>query len=175
MASRTNRDATRQNKASSVVQATIFSQILNDGLLSIVQIMEDILTSQLPDKEYSLSRKQLDMITDLTSICLEANTASSTQYMKSSTYIKCGAKEIALNENSSIKRAIKFKETNGLLESLDHFTPRMLDMHKVIFNAANYYHHHNKDQDTCTQSNVDRCKTATTSNDTFNEVHLRAT
>ena len=170
MASRPNRDVTRQNKASSVVKATIFSQILNEALESILHITESILTSQQHIHEYSQICPQLNMIAELTSICVESNTVSSTHYMKSSTYVKCGAKEIATNENSSIKRAIKFKETNDLSESLDHFTPRMLEMHKILHYAVNYYRQEKSDKDTCTQSNVDRCNTVTTSNDTVNEV-----
>ena len=52
--------------------------------------------------------------------------------MRSSTYIKVGAKEKAHNENAVLKRAVKFKEYDDLESEMDHFDSDMLDMYKVI-------------------------------------------
>ena len=129
MSSSTNRDIVRQNKANSVVVATIYSQISQYGLECIVQECER-LSSNVHDE--SSLQTALNNIKAVASTCHSATSTASRLYMKCSTHIKLGAKEIANNENSVLKKAIRFKEFDNLQDDMDHFDQNMLDMHKEI-------------------------------------------
>ena len=124
-----NRDITRQNKASSVVSATIYSQICDYGLRTVLDFLDDDLFQKNQDETI---KKKINDLIDTVSTCKKALQLSSNMYMRCSTYIKLGAVEIASNENSILKRAIKFKEYEDLEEEMDHFQSDMLVMHKSI-------------------------------------------
>ena len=70
-------------------------------------------------------------------ICNTTNTDSLRLYMRCSTYVKLGAREIAHNENMVLKRAVKFNEFDDLDSEMDHFDPSLLDMFKIINTASN--------------------------------------
>ena len=126
------RDETRQNKANSVVKATMLSVLCKDGLHSIQNISSDMHNIF----EYSDVAMEIaplyNQLKDILSICLSTVESSSRYYMRCSTYIKQGAKEIANNENAVLKRAVKFTEYHDLESDMDHFDPIMLDMYKKI-------------------------------------------
>ena len=80
----------------------------------------------------STTTKNITDIIEVMTTCKEALQISAKMYMKCSTYIKLGAVEIANNENSVIKRAIRFKEYDDLEQDMDHFQSKMLCMHQSI-------------------------------------------
>ena len=123
IAKSTNRDVNRQNKANTVVTATIYSQIVFDGLSKLNVIIKDTTKND----------NTLQQLQDIIGVCIKANSMSCKQYMRSSTYIKCAAYNIAKRENSMIKRGLKFREIDDLSSSMDHLEAEMLEMHKTIY------------------------------------------
>ena len=130
--SRVNRDVTRQNKATSVVKATMLAYCCRDSILAIQNLVKDLSTSlenQDCLKEYE---NTFHLLNNLLNITIDTNNKSSRLYMRCSTYIKLGATEIAHNENAVLKRAIKFNEYDDLESEMDHFDQSILDMFKII-------------------------------------------
>ena len=128
-----NRDINRQNKASSVIDATIYSYITKDKIDTLLRVCESVNSD--PNNVLSQSsRMQLTYaLNNLSSKPEEdSNELSSSHYMKCSTYIKGGAKSIAKSEFSRMKKAIETDETNLLYDSASHLTPHMVKLQESI-------------------------------------------
>ena len=119
-----NRDLRRQNKGTSVVDATLFAKICLGALETISAI------AQQPSIE--IDKKS---IIQLTNTCINCINRSCVLFMKSSTYIKQGAEEIAKNEYGILKRSVRFRETDDLKIVMDHYVPCMLEMQQLIFDC----------------------------------------
>ena len=125
-----NRDYKRQNKATSVVDATIFSYITANA----VQCIHDLCDTSFETYSEDTIKDVLQKIVALTKICTNSNKIAKLLYMKSSTYLKQGADTIALEQVGFLKRSIMFKEVDDLEEVMDHYDKRMLIMQTNIYN-----------------------------------------
>ena len=124
-----NRDILRQNKAHSVVAATVYSQICGYGIDVILERLCQTRDSNTTPPTCETTTKHM---IDIMKVCRDALQVSSNTYMRCSTHIKLGASEIANSENSVLKKAIRFKEYDELDQDMDHYEVKMLQMHKVI-------------------------------------------
>ena len=127
-----NRDANRQNMATSIVQATIYSNLVQDGLKCIT----DITTSEIESNSNLSpdSKRKFESILSVTNGCLATNSAASLKYQKCSIYIKRGSVDIANKETSLIKSAIRNKEDPNEIKSIHHFEPSMGKIHSKHIN-----------------------------------------
>ena len=128
-----NRDINRQNKASSVIDASIYSFITKDKLDTLVEICRSVKNDA--KNVLSLeSRKRLEYAVDNLDTIGEAdpNEQAAKNYMKCSTYIKGGARSIAFTEFKRMKRAIDYEETELLYDSCTHLTPHMVKLQESI-------------------------------------------
>ena len=124
-----NHDIQRQNKATSVVDATLYSKICLEAI-STIRRLTNKLHNEDPNGEL------LKKIIELLDICQLTTNKSSVLYMKCSTYIKQGANEIANNEYSLLKSSVRFKETDDLHVVMHHYDPCMLKMQQVIYEGS---------------------------------------
>ena len=126
-----NRDANRQNMATSIVQATIYSNLVQDGLKCIT----DITTSEIESNSNLSpdSKRKFESILSVSNGCLATNSAASLKYQKCSIYIKRGSVDIANKETSLIKSAIRNKENPNEIKSIHHFEPNMGKIHSNIY------------------------------------------
>ena len=137
-----NRDCSRQNKASSIIDATIYTHMATDGILSIQHLCEEILNcenNQLTNE----SAKQLRYVTNLTKTTIEALNTSTKKFLKSSTDIKGGAKILASKEYTVLKKGFKFDELDIIPTRMDHYHPHMVKLQKVIFDSPGKLPCHN--------------------------------
>ena len=127
-----NRDINQQNKASTLVEACLFSIVAKDALVSIEKIVKSI---SHHDNSSCLSSK-IEETSKLITITKEASTKANKLYCRCSTHIKCGSNIIAHNETQTIKRGIKHKETRMLQYKLRHFYPNVISMHESIYDIS---------------------------------------
>ena len=131
-----NRDINRQNKATSVIDASIYSLITKDKLNKLLEICNNV----SKDKNNTLSKESKRQLEYATS-ALDSNkeddslVISSKNYMKCSTYVKSNAMIIATSEHKRMKTAIKLHETNVLYDSCSHLTPHMVKLQETIENV----------------------------------------
>ena len=85
---RPDRDVSRQNKANSVVKATMLSGLCKDGLENLEKILMDINSIvEFTDVAVEIAPKYKQMM-EIVDICKSTLRSSSRLYMKCSTYIK---------------------------------------------------------------------------------------
>ena len=130
--SRLNRDVTRQNKATSVVKATMLSKQCDESILGISDIISNLKNLVKTSNESSTYDQLFCKLEEVLSITKNTNSKASRLYMRCSTYIKLGASEIAHNENAVMKRAVKFEEYDDIESEMDHYDPWMLSNYKVL-------------------------------------------
>jgi hypothetical protein len=130
--SRLNRDISRQNKATSVVKATMYAFCSRDSIFAIQNHLENLSVSLQKLDTFPQYVTTLSTIVKLLDIALDTNNQSSRLYMKCSTYIKLGAESIAHNENGVLKRAVRFSEYDDLDSEMDHYDTSLLEMYKII-------------------------------------------
>ena len=126
-----NRDANRQNMATSIVQATMYSNLVEDGLKCITDMTKTVIETNSDLSENS--KRKFESILRLTEDCLKTNTAATAKYQKCSTYIKRGSVNIAKRESTLIKNALSNKEDPSLIQTLHHFEPSMANIHANIY------------------------------------------
>ena len=161
-----NRDCNRQNKANTAVKATIYSEITNDAIKRVEDILLHM-TSNFNQLDTGLIQSNLGHIAKLIKICKEGNILSQKLYVKCSTYVKTTAVEIAHKENSYVKRAIKFKETSDLETVMFHYHPDMLRMYNIILDKVSLpdmsqYVDSDSDMDSKSQGSYDQESILTT-------------
>ena len=93
-----NRDINQQNKASTLVEACLFSIVAKDALVSIEKIVQSI---SHHDNSSCLSSK-IEETSKLITITKEASTKANKLYCRCSTHIKCGSNIIAHNETQTL-------------------------------------------------------------------------
>ena len=123
-----NRDTNRQNKASTLVNACLYSNVTKQGInycLSIVQEENKKNTTTLDTAFFQ------NMISILEQIEI-SNTKAMKQFCRCSTHIKCGAISIAHNESMTIQRALRNNESLMLKNTLRHYDKDVIEMHRVI-------------------------------------------
>ena len=134
----TNRDIRRQNKASTVVDATIFSLITDDGVSQISKFASDAIQDNDDSEETSLcqgcisKKRKFQSIKNLASTTSTSNELQRSKYLKCSTYLKTGAFRIAQTENNAIKRAMKCNEQSILSNRTKHVSPCMVKLQSDI-------------------------------------------
>ena len=120
---KSNRDVARQNMASSLVKATMYSNLVNEGLKCISDLSKDELTK---DTNMSDScKRKLETIVSVTDTCITTNSTACKKYQKCSTYVKRGSVDIANKETNLIKKAIECGENPSLIKSIHHYEDNM--------------------------------------------------
>ena len=130
-----NRDINRQNMASSLVKATMYSNLVQDGLECIKAISQEEL-----DKNSDLnenSKRKLESIIEVTDICNNTNTLACTKYQKCSTYVKRGSLDIANRESNLIKKALQVNEDPYLIKSIHHYDQSIGNIQRSILHYRN--------------------------------------
>ena len=94
MTQKRSRDICRQNKATTVVAGSIYSCIAKDGINNITQ-MSDIVLNDEGSNLTMESQKRLKYISLQGNSSIHCIEAATKEYMKCSTYIRCGAMTIA--------------------------------------------------------------------------------
>ena len=128
-----NRDIIRQNKATSVVDATIFSEIALESISTITKIC-DVIQKETPNEDLA---SYIGNILESCRICHDSSRKAQRLFMRCSTYIKLGAKEIAHNEYAFLKRSVKFREVDDLKNEMEHYHDCMLPMQQSLFDIQN--------------------------------------
>ena len=123
-----NRDLKRQNKANTVVRASIYLQISTDGMDKVCELTSEALKAN----PSGTSASTLEHILSITQACIECNKIAERDFTRCSTYVKTTASQIAKKENSYIKKAVKFNETKDLKEVMIHFEDKMLHFHRLF-------------------------------------------
>ena len=133
--SKTNRDANRQNMATSIVKATIYSNLVLEGLKTI----SDLSNSELQENDdlCDSSKRKLESIVIVADTCIDTNKQSNAKYQKCSTYIKRGSVNIANRETGLIKNAITKNEDPYLISSIHHYEPQMGTFQRRIASVRN--------------------------------------
>ena len=138
-----NRDFKRQNKASTVVDATIYSLFTDESAKGIQKLTEHAVPSSENDVIPPADNTCLDcrnnkrcmvQINTLAKTITSTNKIQRNKYMKCSTYVRTGSLRIAQTEHNSIKRAIKYNETSILDNRTKHVTPDMVKLQSEISN-----------------------------------------
>ena len=113
MSNKRNRDILRQNKATSVVAGTIYSYICEDGIKNMGKMSDIVLKED--GQHLSIDNKErLQFISDCSKSSIDSLSIASQQYMRCSTYIRCGAKTIAKKAQNTMKSAILLNEVAKL-------------------------------------------------------------
>ena len=133
----TNRDITQQNKAATLVEACLFSNVCVDSLVLINKILSSLSDNELPQE----FQKSISDASKLVNLTLNSTHTMTKLFTKCSTHLKCGATRIAHNESQSIKRAIKNGEVSMLKTRLHHYNTTILSSHSTIFEAEISIHH----------------------------------
>ena len=129
-----NRDITQQNKASTLVEACLFSNVTIDSLLLVNKIL-----LSLPKNEISQDiQNTIFEATKMVTLSLESSRTMTKLFSKCSTHVKCDATRIAHNETQSIKRALKNGEVKMLNSRLRHFNGKILEGHSTIFRCHQF-------------------------------------
>ena len=128
--SKKNRDANRQNKATSIVKASIYSNLVEQGLSCIAKISNDELQNN-PNLTEDGKRK-FESILSVTDSCLQTNSVACSKFQKCSSYLKTGSAAIAARELNMMNSALKNKENPNLIKSLNYFETEMGDFHATI-------------------------------------------
>ena len=131
MSNKRNRDVVRQNKATSVVAGTIYSNISKDGINSMAEMSKIVLESD-NNKLSEENKSRLQYISEQGKSSVECIDIAANMYMRSSTYVRCGAKDIASKAQNTMKNAIRFNEVANLKKPTSHITPNMVKMQRVI-------------------------------------------
>ena len=129
-----NRDANRQNMASSIVKANIYSNIVEEGLKCISDITTQVLKTN--NSISTESKRKFESILSVTNSCIETNCKSSEKYQKCSTYIKRGSVDIANREVNMVKHAISNNENPSIMNSIHHYEPTMTKLQRNIYNNS---------------------------------------
>ena len=135
-----NRDFRRQNKASTVVDATIYSLLTDDSAQGIVKLSQhsvetsedDVISPSNTCQDCSSNKQCMSQINTLAKTITNTNKIQRNKYMKCSTYVRTGALRIATTEHNSIKRALKYNETSILNDRTKHVTPDMVKLQSDI-------------------------------------------
>ena len=136
-----DRDENRQNKAASVVDATLYSYITDDATHAIASLSKNVTGNPIStgsNNEDSTcvgcdcKKRKLSQISNLAETILTSNNIQRNKYMKCSTYIKTGAALIAKKEHNSLKRAMKYNEIPILKQRAIHVTPGMVKLQSAI-------------------------------------------
>ena len=150
-----NRDASRQNMASSLVKATMYSNLVCDGLKCITEISNDEIVNNTDLSEDS--KRKLQSIIDVSDTCIKTNETAIAKYQKCSTYVKRGSVDIANKEHNLIKKAVDNNEDPYLIKNIHHYEPRMAHIQRV------YRHHVNT-----------KCQSSFVSPPTLDEVSIES-
>ena len=121
--SKKNRDANRQNMATSIVKASIYSNLVEQGLTCIAQISNDELENNQNLTEDG--KRKFESILSVADSCLKTNSVASTKFQKCSTYMKTGCALIANREVNMINAALSNNENPSLIKRLHYFEPTM--------------------------------------------------
>lgn len=107
MSNKRNRDVIRQNKATSVVAGTIYSYICKDGIKNMAEMSKVVLKEE-SDNLSEENKKRLEYISEQAKSSVLSLNEASNNYMKCSTYIRCGAKAIAGKAQNTMKKRYSF-------------------------------------------------------------------
>ena len=136
-ASVVDRDSVRQNPASTIVEASIFTNVLDDLLNAIKLVCQKVETHHNNnDVDFK------EVFSDICVLCdesLNINKIVYHKYLKCASYVKTGAIRIAYNENKLIKDAIKYGETESLPSAMPHYDIRMMKAQTLIHNSIQKY------------------------------------
>ena len=133
---KTNRDVQRQNKASTLVAAVIYSNVVDEGITTI----EDIARNMEFIVDVDVLKKAILAISKITKICKDNNGTAISKYCSCSTYIKKGAVSIAHRESRIIKEAIRNKEVYSLSIELRHYNELVVKSYQQIDRINNTYY-----------------------------------
>jgi hypothetical protein len=123
-----NRDIARQNKASTLVTANLFSNVIKEGSLHINEITKSMESLQ----ESGEIQQGINAIININKTISEANEQAMKDYSRCSTYVKTGGLSIAHRETQIIKHAIHFGEEESLEEEMRHYNKLVVSMQKAI-------------------------------------------
>ena len=136
---KTNRDVTRQNKASSVVDATLYSFIADDATKTVKSLASTSCVTSSPNPTSHTTcttcqgnKRKLECISNLADTILQSNNVQRSKYMKCSTYLKTGASRLAKTEHNAMKRAIKYNVSPILKDRTKHITTHMVKLQSGI-------------------------------------------
>ena len=116
--------------ATSVVQASIYSNLVHQGLTCIAEISNQELTTNQDLTEPG--KRKLESIINVTKSCLKTNSIANAKFQKCSTYIKRGCKDIADREVNMINKAIQNNENPSYISHIHFYEPSMHDLHVTL-------------------------------------------
>ena len=102
--------------ATSIVKASIYSNLVEQGLTCIAQILNDELKNN-PNLTEDGKRK-FESILTVTDSCLKMNSVACTKFQKCSTYIKTGCADIASREVNMMNAGLHNNENPSLIKIL---------------------------------------------------------
>ena len=127
-----NRDVQRQNKASTLITANLYSNVVTEGIKASQKITNALVQSS----DIQFIKSSILAIKKINDIILEANAVAKKKYCHCSSMIKSGAICIAHRETQIIKNAIRCKETIALDSVLRHYEKKVVDMQVSIVAAT---------------------------------------
>ena len=127
-----NRDVQRQNKASTLITANLYSNVVTEGIIASQKITNALVQSS----DIQSIKSSILAIKKINDIILEANAVAKKKYCLCSSMIKSGAICIAHRETQIIKNAIRCKETIALDTVLRHYDKKVVDMQVSIVAAT---------------------------------------
>ena len=122
-----NRDINRQNKASTLVSANMYSNITKEGIQVCLSILDNSFSNELSP--------QLIATKSILTKVEKSNEIAKKKFCRCSTHVKCGAISIAHKEIMMIKSSIKNCETKMLKSNLRHYNEDVVEMHRFISHA----------------------------------------
>ena len=126
-----NRDVQRQNKAATLVSATLFSIVTKEGVAAIELISEKIKNST----DIAFIHKSINAISVINTVISTANDKATKDYCRCSTYVKAGAIPIAHRESQTIKKALLNGGKKYLMNDLRHYNKTVIDMQETILDT----------------------------------------
>jgi hypothetical protein len=125
-----NRDIQRQNKASTVINASLHLLVAQELIDEHVNLTSDILEED--NKLSAGTKRKLQYATKLGTTTKEVVENAAKKYCKSSSYVKGTAMILAKREHRTLKKAIKFDEFDNIQKRMPHYNERLLSYQMVV-------------------------------------------
>ena len=123
-----NRDTNRQDKASTLVNACLYSNVTKQGIISCISILKDQKNENITTLPSAFFQNMISILEQIEI----SNIKATKQFFRCSTHIKCGAISIAHKESMTIQKALKNNESQMLKNTLRHYDKDVIEMHRVI-------------------------------------------
>ena len=133
-----NRDLNRQNKAATLVNAVLFSNVVNEGLETIIKLVQNTISSKDCNDVQKMTETLL-AVSDISKLILNDNHTAIKKICSCSTYVKKGAIPIAHRETRIMKQAIITKEDYSLSSELRHYNKDLVQSHKSLIRISNSF------------------------------------